>query len=938
MPIFLFTDIEGSTKKWEQHPDEMAKALDHHDALLKEGLKAFQGIFVSHTGDGIFAIFEKGDPLEFAVEMNKKFADQNWGTLGEVRIRIAIHAGEAEKRGDNYFGPAVNRTARILACGWGGQILLSSDAAQKCKLPPGAFLEDLGTHRLKDLEEPTPLFQLIHPCLQIKKFPPLRSLSSHPNNLPVQFSPFVGRGMELLKLSKKLQDSSCRLITILGPGGVGKTRLAIQTAAENLELFKDGVFFVPLVSLDSPAQIIPAIAASMNYTFQKGAEEKTQIINYLKDKEALQIFDNFEHLTKNSHLVHEILKESPKLKQLVTSRIRLNLPGEVSFPLEGLQSPENEKTENFESYSAIQLFLQKARNIIPDFNLDDSKKSAVLKICRLVENSPLGIELAASWIRVLSCEEIAEEIDKNLDLLSTQSPGLEAHHKSMQIVFESSWKLLSEEEKEGFKKLTIFKNGFQREAAEKIALASLPLLLSLADQSFIQKSGSGRYEIHEILREFGFKKLTQKEKKQVEKAHAEYFFQFLKQRGEKLKGKEQAAALKEIREDYENLKSAWEWGVRNKKTKMLTELAPSFHNYFIFSSFYQEGIKLFESALSIFMKNKSPDEKENYAFLASRLGSLYNQISQYEKGEEWLKKSLVIFQKEKNSAEQGYCLNVLGNLEEQRGKFKAAEIFFLKNLRIQEKLQDKLGLSKAYNNLGNLYDDLGENEKALLFYEKALVIKEELGNQRSIGISLLNIGNIKAKMEQFEEAKVFYQKSLSILKEIRDDKIAGIALLNLGEAAFYLQEYKEAESYYKQSLALFRKIESQLEISICLTGLGELLFLNINQDAAGLTCLKEALEIALKIKAHHIILRVFAAAASCFMKKEGKEKAYLLAGFSANHPSSEQKTKNKAVQILYGLEPQFSKSQAEAAREKIKEANLEKTAEELLTWLTKESS
>jgi hypothetical protein len=359
MTIFLFTDIEGSTQKWEKLRDEMSKVLSRHDTIMREEIEKY---IIKHTGDGVFAIFEEGDPLGCALEIQKRCAGEDWGKIGELRIRIGLHAGTAEKRGKDYFGPVINRTARVMGTAWGGQIVLTPEVRQSAKLPEGAVVQDLGAHLLKDLCEPQQLLGLVHPDMSIREFPPLHSLSSHHHNLPVQATPFLGREEELGKITELLRSPSCRLVTLIGPGGIGKTRLAIQAAAEEIERFSHGVYFIPLDPLSSAEFLVSAIAEALKFSFYSKEDEKVQLLNYLREKELLLILDNFEHLVAGAGIISEVLNVASGVKIMVTSRELLNLRGEWIVQVGGMEVPEGERID-VEGYSAVQLFLHTAQRI-----------------------------------------------------------------------------------------------------------------------------------------------------------------------------------------------------------------------------------------------------------------------------------------------------------------------------------------------------------------------------------------------------------------------------------------------------------------------------------------------------------------------------------------------------------------------------------------------
>ncbi len=505
MPVFLFNDIEGSTRLWEEYQDAMGGAISRHDAILQSLIGQHGGRILRHRGDGISAVFEDGQPLECAIAVQRQFALEDWGTVPALRIRLALHAGQAERRvfeggtigqKEEYFGPVLNRTARVMDAGWGGQILLTPAVVNLYALPPQATLQDLGVHLLKDLHNPQRIYALTHPDLPIKEFPPLRSLTSRAHNLPPQPTPFVGREDERARIAALLADPDCRLLTLVGPGGIGKTRLALQVAAEQIDAFEQGVYAVQLASVTAPDLLIPAIVDALKPPLYGTQDQRAQLLDHLRDKQMLLVLDNFEQVLEAAGVLADVLTHAPKVKLLVTSRQRLNLHGEWLFKIDGMQAAGDGALD-----SATQLFVQSARRVRPEFALDETTRPAVRRIVELVEGMPLGIELAAAWVQMLSPGEIVSEIESNLDFLVTSLQDVPERHRSLRAVFDQSWNMLSAGEQEVLKRLSALPGGFRHETARRVANVSLPTLLDLVDKSLLRRTSDGRYEMHEFLRQ-----------------------------------------------------------------------------------------------------------------------------------------------------------------------------------------------------------------------------------------------------------------------------------------------------------------------------------------------------------------------------------------------------------------------------------------------------
>lgn len=596
---FLFTDIEGSTSLWERYPEAMKAALACHDHILHTAVTTHNGRIVKTTGDGCYAVFSAAaEAVAATLAAQRALYAENWDTIRPdvVRVRMGLHTGEAELREKDYHGSAVNRAARLMSIGHGGQILLSAVTAAlvEGQLPPGIALLPLGEHHLKGLTRPEYVNQLVAPDLP-SLFPVLQSSGNFIVNLPMPSTSFVGRWPEVRQIVNMLADSDIHLLSLLGPGGTGKTRLAIQAAAEiaegNTRHFGDGVFFVPLAPLSSPDSMVTAIAQSVGFCLCREEESpRQQLIDFLRRKQLLLVMDNMEHLVESggATLPAEIIQNSPGVRILATSRTRLNVQGEHLYFVAGMRTPEAGAVHawrNIEKeaadYSAIQLFAQCAARVIPGFRLEAGNIAEVARICQQVQGLPLGIELAAAWLEVLTLPEIAAEIERNLDILDTELHGIPDRQRSIRAVFNTSWQLLSQRERAILPMLSILRAGFSREAAEAITTnVTIRDLLGLINKSWLQRVGDGRFQMHELLRQYAAEKLEQEPqlKHLVCERQAHYFANFLNNHLAPLLGGRQIETCDAIAADFDNIRSAWKWLVAHSQFDHLEEkmLAPLF--------------------------------------------------------------------------------------------------------------------------------------------------------------------------------------------------------------------------------------------------------------------------------------------------------------------------------------------------------------------------
>src|SRR5215210_4070551 len=523
---FLFTDIEGSTRMWEKDPEAMGSTVARHDEVLRGAIEANEGHVFKTVGDAFCAAFPTApDALEAAISAQRLLHAGGQDEESRLRVRMALHTGAAEERGGDYFGPPLNRVARLLSVGHGGQVLLSSPAQElvRDQLPTGADLRDLGEHRLKDLIRPERVFQLLIPDLP-EDFPALRTLDVRPNNLPVQPTPLVGREKEVEAVRERLGGSSgARLLTLTGPGGIGKTRLALQVAAEALEEFEDGAFFVALAAIADPALVAPAIAGSLGVLDSGERPLIEGLKDHLRDRQPLLLLDNFEQVLEASSLVGELLSSCPELKVLATSRISLRLYGEREYPVPPLALPDPAHLpppERLTQYEAVRLFVERAQDARPDFSVTNENAPAVAEICARLDGLPLAIELAAARAKILSPQAMLSRLSNRLKLLKGGARDLPERQQTLRGAIDWSHALLEEGEKVLFAMLSVFAGGRTLEAIEAIcdAEGDLPVdvldgVEPLADKSLLREEegpgGEPRFVMLETIHQYAKEKLEE---------------------------------------------------------------------------------------------------------------------------------------------------------------------------------------------------------------------------------------------------------------------------------------------------------------------------------------------------------------------------------------------------------------------------------------------
>jgi predicted ATPase/class 3 adenylate cyclase len=570
---FLFTDIEGSTKMWEHNAPAMQASLTRHDELLRLAIEEHGGYLFKTVGDAFCCAFPTApDALEAALEAQRLLLKERWGESTTLRVRMALHIGAAEERDGDYFGPPVNRVARLLSAAHGGQVLLSLPTHEMVRdqLPAGMSLTDLGEHRLKDLFRPERVFQLSAPELQ-SEFPPLRTLDAYRNNLPLQPTPLIGREKEVSEVCDLLRGDETRLLTLTGPGGTGKTRLALQAAADLLDDFSDGAFLVPLATLTEAELLLPTVAETLGVRESGEQPLDESLKDYLSERRVLLVLDNFEQVLGAAPTVTELLAGAPGLKVLATSRAPLGLYGEKEYAVPPLSVPDVRHLPDLKTlsqYEAVRLFIERAKSAKADFEVTDDSAPAVAEICVRLDGLPLAIELAAARIKMLPPRAMLHRLGSRLKLLTGGARDLPERQRTLRGTIEWSHALLDEGERTLFGRLAVFSGGRTLEAIEAIcdAEGDLPVdafdgISSLVDKSLLrQEEGPGgepRFVMLETVHEFAREKLRQSaEAEQIKRVHAEYFLTVAEEAFPELRGPHQLEWLERLEAEHDNMRAA----------------------------------------------------------------------------------------------------------------------------------------------------------------------------------------------------------------------------------------------------------------------------------------------------------------------------------------------------------------------------------------------
>jgi predicted ATPase/DNA-binding SARP family transcriptional activator/Flp pilus assembly protein TadD len=789
---------------------------------------------------------------------------------------------------------------------------------------------------------------------------------SYQHNLPSEPTLFVGREEELAEIRRLLlAEPGCRMLTLVGPGGMGKTRLALRTARELLTAFPDGVFLVSLAPVSSTRLLTPTIAEALNLSFGERPDLKGQLLNYLRQKTMLLLLDNFEHMLSprfsssmvdsggnsqdGEEILVDILAGAPNVKILITSRERLSLREEWVFEVGGLAYPlpvdtstqdahRKPPAHQFEEYSAVRLFTETARRTQTRFSPTGADQVAIVEICQLVEGVPLGIELASAWVELLSIKEIAQKVRQNLDFLESPLRNIPDRHRSLRALFEHSWQLLSVPERQLISKLSVFRGSFSHHAAEQVADATLPLLKSLIDKSMLRAISTGQYEMHEIIRQYVVEKLEEDPEKSqgIRARHCSYYAAFLQQQEAGLLAA-QHKPLADIADEIDNVYAAWDWAVAHKRLAEIGQSLISLHLFFFARNRIQEGAELYRQAIDS-LRGNLEDSKLVLAQLLSRYAHFVYRLGLHRQAKRLLIDSLTMLRQIDHNGvthilqrEKAFSLYHLGAASRVEGEYEQARQSCHESLSLYRAANDYQGMAIAIKLLGIIAGTVGDFEDAQKHFQEALEIYRHLDDQVGIANSLNDLGIVADRMGQYGEAKQLHRECLIIRRKSNDLWGIGTSLNNLGLLAYEQGEYAEAREFLQESLALQEKLGDQYEIANCLANLGLTLRALTEYREARRAFLK-ALRSAIEIGSTALILEVLAGIAILLISSEPqrrKEAAKLLA-FVEYHPSSETLTKKRAERRLAELAVQLSPEEMTSARHAGKTSEMELVVAEII--------
>ncbi|HET6667733.1 MAG TPA: adenylate/guanylate cyclase domain-containing protein [Intrasporangium sp.] len=741
---FLFTDVESSTRLWEENPPAMRLALEQHDAILRSAIAKSHGDVVKTTGDGLMAVFAvPADAVAAAVAAQRDLISQAWPDGNVIRVRMGIHTGEVEARGGDFFGPVVNRTARIMSAGHGGQVLLSEATAElvEGRLARGTTLRDLGERRLKDLGRPQRLFQLATPGL-LAEFPPLSTLDLRPNNLPTETSAFVGRDAELRAIRERLDDADIRLVTLTGPGGSGKTRLAIRAAAEQIDRFSDGVYFVDLVTATGSDAVLALVATALDLADAAERSPLDELRRQLRGQRVLLVLDNFEQVTVAAPTLVGLLSDCPALKLLVTSRQALRVRGEHVVSVPPMSLPEASavpvaSADELSRFEAIQLFVDRARGVRSNFRLTDDNAAAVAEICRRLDGLPLAIELATARLNLFSAEALRERLAGSLKALGSGARDLPERQQTLRATIDWSYQLLTPVEQRLFELLSVFASA-SVEAVEAVAsglddgadreLDAVEGLGSLIDKSLVRQldtadgNDTPRVVLLETIKEYATAQLDAQPEfaEAVRERHACYFTALATD-----------ADTEAVVAELDNLRIAWKHAVARTDRPRLDALREALWPVYEARGWYHATIQLADDLLAI--QTSAPEDpdgwQERLSLLTSRAKAMTLLRGYSAEGEQAYGEALALVKEHGEVPQLFPVLRNLASFHGYRGEVDKAIEYAHEILRLDD-AQDDAGMRvSGYTLLGANTGFAGDLRAGLGYLDQAIETFESGGYQ-----------------------------------------------------------------------------------------------------------------------------------------------------------------------------------------------------------------
>jgi predicted ATPase/class 3 adenylate cyclase len=820
---FLFSDIEGSTRLWEQHPQGMHAALTQHDALLRTAIISHGGAVIKGTGDGVLAAFRLAeDSLAAALQAQRALHAADWGPVGVLKVRFALHTGSAEHHHGDYVGPALNRAARLLAAGHGGQILLSLATAELLhdQLPTGVHLRDLGTYQLKDLTRPEHVFQVVTSDLPAD-FPPLRTLDVRRHNLPAQATSLVGREREVEELSTMLAQPGVRLVTLTGPGGIGKTRLALQVAAELVEHFPDGVWFVNLAPVSEPDLVVPAVAQTLGLRQLDGRDLTATVQDALREQRLLLLLDNFEQVVAAAPVVAALLATAPSMTILVTSREALRLSGEHVVAVRPLDLPDvrelalggSELVPQLSQYEAVRLFIERARMVRPDFVVSNANAPAVAEVCSRLDGLPLAIELAAARVRLFTPEALLSRLERRLDVLAGGPRDQPARQQTIRSAIGWSYELLSADEQALFQCLGVFVGSFGIPEVAAVGrrdeIETLDVLANLTDKSLLQQQeapgSEPRFVMLETIRAFALEHLEQAGEAHVARErHAASFLELAERAAPQLRGANSDQWMDMLEADHDNLRAALRWYETQGNTERVVRFCVALWRFWFERGYWNEGNQVLAPMLREGTLANIPSQLQAAGLLSA--GIFLARRSEFEQARVLLERSRELYRQAGAMQEEVDVLFGLSIVAHGSSDYSMAAAYLREAEQYSRAAGDRFRIGFCLGWLGYVTYVLGDVDTAQRMTEEGLAIFRDLGVRDQIGVALGDLGFQAYARGELKQAAAQLTESVDILRQSGNRYQLASSLNYLAQVVEMQGNAERALQLYQESLALRRRL------------------------------------------------------------------------------------------------------------------------------------